>query len=51
MSNSTMTCTTSGQNCLFFPILTVRTRSIANKGMYFVQFAMNLLVSAVVPAF
>ena len=35
MSNSTMTYTTSGQNYLFCPILTVRTRSIANKGMYF----------------
>jgi hypothetical protein len=31
--------------------LTVRTRSLANKRMYFVQFVRNLLVLAVLPAF
>jgi len=30
MSNSTMTYTTSGQAYLFLPIMTVRTRSLAN---------------------
>jgi hypothetical protein len=35
---------TVGQHYLIFPILTLRTGSLANKGMYFVQFVMNVLV-------
>jgi hypothetical protein len=38
---------TVGQNYLIFPILTLRTGSLANEGMYFVQFVMNVLVPAV----
>jgi len=43
MYKSTMTNTTSRQDCSLFVILTVRTRakSLANQAMYFVQFVMN----------
>jgi hypothetical protein len=40
-----MTKTTSGQDHLFLPILTVSTPSFANWQMYFVQFVMNLTIS------
>jgi len=40
-NNSTMTYTTSGQDYVFFPILTVRTMSVTNWGIYFVQLAIR----------
>ena len=51
MSKSTMTYTTSGQDCLLFPILTVRTMNLTNQRMYFVQLAIHFLIPTVLPAF
>jgi ABC-type uncharacterized transport system YnjBCD permease subunit len=47
MSKSSMIYTTSGQDCLLFPILTLRTMSLTNQRMYFVQLAINLLIPTV----
>jgi predicted DNA binding CopG/RHH family protein len=46
MSNASMVSTTSSQD-----LLTVRTKHFANKGMDYQQFAINLLVSAVLSSF
>jgi hypothetical protein len=46
MSNASMVSTTSSQD-----LLTVRTEHFANKGMDDEQFAINLLVSAVLSSF
>jgi hypothetical protein len=46
MSNASMVSTTSSQD-----LLTIRTKHFANKGMDYEQFAINLLVSAVLSSF
>jgi hypothetical protein len=46
MNNASMVSTTSSQD-----LLTVRTKHFANKGMDYEQFAINLLVSAVLYRF
>jgi hypothetical protein len=46
MSNASMVSKTSSQD-----LLTVRTKDFANKGMDYEQFAINLLVSAVLSWF
>jgi hypothetical protein len=46
-----MSNTTSGQDYLFLPNLTVITMSLANMGMYFEESVMNLLVPALLSAF
>jgi len=46
-----MAYATSGQDYLFLPIMTERTRSLANYGMYFVDFFINLVVPTVLLTF
>ena len=46
MSNATMISMTSIED-----LLTVKTKNVANKGMDYEEFVINLLVSAVLPSF
>ena len=46
-----MTNTSSGQNYMFLAIFIIGTRSLANRGFYFVQFVINLPVLTIWPAF
>jgi hypothetical protein len=51
MCKSTKTNAITGQIRLFRAISSLRTKSLANQVMYFVQFLMNMLVPTVLTAF